>query len=52
MTPVEKPEAPAIQQPPAPPKDLVAAAIAAIATDAKSQPVEYVKATIVPGGGE
>ncbi|KAF0242732.1 MAG: hypothetical protein FD180_3756 [Planctomycetota bacterium] len=43
---------PAVAPPVAPPVDRAAVAIAAIAKDAKTQPEEYLKATIVPGGGE
>jgi hypothetical protein len=50
--PVPSTEAPVLAPPAAPPVDRAAAAIAAIAKDAKSQSLEYVKATTVPGGGE
>ena len=50
--PVPSSEAPVVAPPVAPPLDRAAAAIAAIAKDAKTQPLEYVKATTVPGGGE
>ena len=44
---------PAAAPPVAPPVDRAAVAIAAIAKDAKTQPEEYLKATIgPPGGGE
>ena len=52
MQETEKPVAPPPQQPVAPPKDRIAAAVEAIARDAKSRPAEYLAATIVPGGGE
>ena len=52
MQETEKPAAPALQPIVAPPKDKIAAAVEAIARDAKSRPAEYVAATIVPGGGE
>ncbi len=50
--PSETPVAPVVAPPVAPPVDRAAAAIAAIAKDAKNRPEDYLKATIVPGGGE
>lgn len=52
MKPAEQNAPPAVPQPVAPPKDKVAAAIAAIAKDATAGAEEYVKSTTVPGGGE
>ncbi len=53
MSENEKPvQTPVVAPPAAPPADLAAAAIAAIAKDAKNRPEEYLKAAIVPGGGE
>lgn len=50
--PVEAPAAPVVAPPAVPVVDPVAVAVAAIARDAKAQPLEYLKSTVVPGGGE
>ena len=50
--PVETPVAPVVAPPAAPVADPAAAMIEAIAKDAKSRPEEYLKETVVPGGGE
>ena len=52
MKPTEPQVPPAELKPVAPPQDKAAAAIAAIAKDAKANAEEYVKSTTVPGGGE
>ncbi|MCC6741521.1 MAG: hypothetical protein IT452_20960 [Planctomycetia bacterium] len=50
--PVEAPGAPVAAPSAVPVVDPAAAAVAAIARDAKAQPEEYLKSTTVPGGGE